>query len=169
MTQTTKNALEDLEIFFEKWRNWERRRDPPVDPTCGGVYLLAYCSTGKPPEVSSIDSLPVEVIYVGDAKDLNKRPLTGRHHRIERYRELFGSNMERLFVACAPLYETLCDDSHLKRAFSFYAEAMLVWKYTKLHGHPPAMHYKDKGEPPRWVSPVVSKLKSKVSRLERNQ
>ena len=105
------------------------------------------------------DALPKQVIYIGEAKDLNKRPLTGRHHRVERYRTLFGDKTNLLFVAFASLYVKGCDDYHIQRVASSYIEAMLVWNYTKRHGHPPVLHYKDTGEPPEWVEGAVSELK----------
>lgn len=42
--------------------------------------------------------------------------------------------------------------------FSSYAEAMLVWNYAKLHGHPPVLHWKDKGQVPEWVRNAVKEL-----------
>ena len=127
-------------------------------PTEGCTYF-ASCPTGVPPAIPSAKKLPQCVVYVGDAKDLNKRPLTGTHHRIKRYQELFDQELKSLFVSFAPIYQTGCQDSHVQRAFAFFAEAMLVWEYTKRHGHPPAMHYKDKGNAPDWADLVVTTLR----------
>jgi hypothetical protein len=153
------DCVEEPVITFQPWRRWKERSDSPVLPPCGGVYLFAHSNSGQPPQPPTLQSLPFEVVYVGDAKDLGKRPLTGRHHRIERYKELFGQSTDSLFVALAPLYETACADYRVKRILSFYIEATLAWNYTKRYCHPPAMHYKDKGAPPPWVGDVVNRLK----------
>jgi hypothetical protein len=125
------------------------------------VYLFAHCPSGHPPKIPRADRLPEEVVYVGDAKNLNARPLSGEHHRIKRYKKLFGKNTESLFITFAKLYETGCDDYAVQRIYSFHAEALLAWNYTKRHGHPPAMQYKEKGKTPGWVREVVKKLKAK--------
>jgi hypothetical protein len=67
---------------------------------------------------------------VGDAKDLSNRPLSGIHHKIGRFRRLFGDNgVSRLYVAIADMYETGCEDYVVKRTESAYIEAMLIWKF----------------------------------------
>jgi hypothetical protein len=123
------------------------------------VYLFAHCPSGRPPEIPLAEALPREVVYIGEAKDLNQRPLTGTHHRVDRYELLFGSGTDSLFVSFAPLYVTGCDDYHIQRMFSFYAEAKLVWEYTKRHNHPPVLHWKDKGVIPKWVEQAVMQLR----------
>ena|SRR2546425_12096052 len=147
------------DITFGPWTKWTDRGTSRTDTAHGGVYLFAYCPAVRPPAVPTVDQLPQEVVYVGDAKNLNRRPLSGVHHRLQRYEQLFGDPRKTLFVTVAPLYQTTCVEPHVERAFSFYTEAQLVWNYTDRHGHPPAMHYKDKGARPDWVVRAVKRLR----------
>ena len=151
--------IPETQVAFTPWRPWRTRSKPIISPSCGGVYLVAHCHSGKPPEIPTPDNLPVEVVYIGEAKDLNSRPLTGPHSKIQaRYPQLFGPKRDSLFVTYAPLYETGCKDYDVRRVFSSYVEAMLVWRYTERHGHPPALHYKEREEKPKWLDAVVRKL-----------
>jgi hypothetical protein len=149
----------EKDVVFGPWRRWAQRNTPSVVPACGGVYLLGYKWDAPPPHVTSTEDLPLEVVYVGDAKNLTNRPLTGRHHRVERYKQLFGST-DSLWVTVAPLYEVGYGDIHVNRAFSFYIEALLVWKYTDKHSHPPAMAIKEIDENAAYVDAVVRRVKA---------
>jgi hypothetical protein len=108
-----------------------------------------------------VGTLPRQVIYVGEAKDLNERPLTS-HPYAQRYAELFGDpRLLRLYVAVAPLYRT--DEEHdayrVERLFAAYWEAKLVWRYAEKHHHPPVLHFeKDKPEA-EWVARAVAAFK----------
>lgn len=116
----------------------------------------------QPPEP---DPPPFEVIYIGDAKDLNTRPIAG-HNRVERYVELFeDSALEQLYVTLSELYDTDCDDYAVQRMLSFHVEAMLVWRYARAHDHPPVLHYKDTPKARDWVDRVVAKHKARAARL----
>jgi len=146
-------------IRFGDWRRWDKRRMDSVGPSQGGVYLLAHCRSGSAPVTATVDSLPREVVYVGNTKDLDTRPGIGSHDGVKRYRQDIDSTDERLFVAFAPLYESLCEDYAMQRVYAEYAEAMLVWRFTEQHGHPPALHYGHKGHNREQVGAVIRALR----------
>ena len=82
-------------MSFGPWIRWNERKEVPAIKLSGGVYLLAYFNPAPPPISPHPDRLPHEVIYVGDAKNLNRRPLRGKHHRIgPRFLKLFGEAAE---------------------------------------------------------------------------
>ncbi len=158
-------STSDREIVFKPWRPFVGRSSPRVDPAWGGVYLWAYCASGEPPEIPTPDTLPFEVIYIGVAKDLNKRPLTGQHGAVEKFQNLFHRDSSSLIVSFAPLFPAGCADEHVERAFACHIEALLVWKYTDRHKHPPILHSKKKKGKPHsdWVMAALDKHLSVAS------
>lgn len=85
----------------------------------------------RPPARASGERLPREVVYVGVTKNLNARPIRGRHDGVSKYHEQIDSSDQRLFVAFAPLFDTNCVDYDLQRIYAEYVEALLVWKFTE--------------------------------------
>ena len=75
--------LDESDFPFEPWLKWEDRGRQPLDPSKGGLYLWGHFRNGPPSDPPLAEGLPVEVIYVGNAKDLRQRPLTG-HHKVQR-------------------------------------------------------------------------------------
>ena len=69
-------------IEFGHWVRWKYRKSAAGDQRKGGVYLFGYFVGDPPADVPKPDDLPYEVIYVGDAKNLTHRPLSGVHHKI---------------------------------------------------------------------------------------
>jgi hypothetical protein len=116
-----------------------------------GLYLWARFDRAPAPS-KPYPRLPEQVIYVGETKHLDARPLTGEHHRLVHYRETFRDDpgLERLYVSVCRVhrfqngYER--DDARVLyarlRVYTQYIEARLYWFYTKRWGHPPALHYK---------------------------
>ena len=72
-------------IEFGPWCPWKDRNTLHLPKARGGVYLLGHFIELPLSRRPSPDRLEYQVVYVGDAKDLNKRPLSGVHHKIERY------------------------------------------------------------------------------------
>jgi hypothetical protein len=155
-------STDEREIRFEPWRRFDGRSNPPISPPFGGVYLWADCASGTPPEIPTPDTLPFEVVYVGVAKDLNNRPLTGQHDAVKKYERLFNRDTSSLIVSFARLFPARCADEHVERAYACHVEALLVWKYTSRHGHPPVLHFKEKrNEPqPEWVQQALRRHNS---------
>jgi hypothetical protein len=157
-------------LRFQPWRNWNARSTPPFTGRFGGLYLLACYSSSPPQRPPTVTNVPREVIYVGDAKNLAERPLSRAHNGVERYIELTGDRGLRcLYVAVAPLYTTGCPDYELWRIFALYLESMLIWRYTKRHGRPPLMRYKDGGEGGDWVKPEAKRLRAEVQSRPRSR
>src|SRR5687768_10570167 len=95
---------------------WKHRNASPSDRPQGGVYMFGYFARDPSVEVPTPDDLLYEVIYIGDAKNLNKRPRSGVHHKISRYHRLFGDDsLERLHLSLCPFYETACTDYAIQR------------------------------------------------------
>jgi hypothetical protein len=149
-------------ISFDDWKPWKNRKRPSDASREGGVYLLAHCQSGSPPARASEGSLPREVVYVGVTKDLNSRPILGRHDGVSKYHKQIDRTDERLFVAFAPLFETDCDDYAQQRVYAQHVEALLVWRFTEQHGYPPALHYGHKGKFREQIAQVIAKLRSEI-------
>jgi len=138
---------------FCKWVPWNRRPDLlRRDGPWLGVYVWAHFR--RPPShlVKPYPNLPRQVIYVGEAKDIDRRPLTGAHHRLAHYRDTFPDdpNLDNLYVSVY-FVQRFRRGYSSKKARSLYArlrvytqwlEATLYWEYTKKWGRPPALHYK---------------------------
>jgi hypothetical protein len=143
----------DPEIMFVAWTRWA---DMPEIRELGGPWLGLYLwgRFNQPP--SAVDrpypDLPEEVIYVGETKHLDLRPLAGRHHRLAHYNETFpdDGNLTNLYVSVCRLehFPNGYDDDKVSaryrnmRVFTQYVEAKIYWEYTKKWGRPPMLHYK---------------------------
>lgn len=150
-------------IEFGHWVRWKDRKSVAGDQPKGGVYLFGYFVGDQPADVPKLDDLPYEVIYVGDAKNLTHRPLSGVHHKISRYRRLFeDGSLDRLYVSVAPLYDTACVDYAIQRTASTYVEAMLIWKFACQHGHPPVIAVKEGGEETDYLEAALKRLTKKA-------
>jgi hypothetical protein len=158
-----------LKLTFTPWTRWRDRLSLVTHPSQGGVYVFGLFRS-PPPGPPSADNLPLEVIYVGDARNLNHRPLTERHHKIvKRLPALFpGPALDSLFVSVCPLYVTPTDfrddlkaaqQYAVDRTRSFYIESWLAWKYADRYEHPPIMQVKDAEWNEGWIDKVVRKLK----------
>jgi hypothetical protein len=57
-----------------------------------GVYLWGRFQ--RPPSKNLIPypTVPAQVIYVGEAKSIDRRPLTGNHHRLVHYKDTFADD-----------------------------------------------------------------------------
>ena len=78
------------QIEFSPWIAWQNRstlrRD---DGPWLGMYLWGRFSAPPSSATRPFPHLPEQVIYVGETKDLDTRPLTGRHHRLSHYHDTF--------------------------------------------------------------------------------
>ncbi len=81
------------------------------------------------------------MIYVGETKHIDLRPLTGEHHRLAHYRDTFPDDdgLKLLYVTVGRVerfpdgYEGAEARSTYRRlrVFTQYIEAKIYWEYTK--------------------------------------
>jgi hypothetical protein len=132
------------------------------------VYVFGFFRS-PPPGPPTPENLPIEVIYVGDAKNLNSRPLREPHHKVvERFPALFPeTSLEQLYISICPLYDAPPDLLHdvvaakkyaIDRTRSFYIEHWLALRYAEQHGHPPIMQVKNAESNDPWIAECVRKL-----------
>lgn len=146
------NVIQSPEVKFSEWVPWsERSRLRQPDGPWLGLYLWARFDLGPPASTAPYPSLPEQVIYVGETKHLDLRPLTGEHHRLAHYRDTFRDDPALKYLvsvcrvkkfeggyhtpAAIEVYPTL-------RVYTQYVEAKLYWEYTQRWCRPPALHYK---------------------------
>ena len=148
-------------VRFGEWVTWNDRS--PLPARQGGLYLFGCFRSGRPGSAPNPSRPSPEVIYVGEAKNLNERPLK-QHPYVQRYADLFGDrSLDRLYVAVAPLYRTDVDHVvyRVARLHAAYWEAKLIWRYGEEHGHPPVLHFgKDTPDAP-WIAQEVAALKGR--------
>jgi hypothetical protein len=150
------SALVEPPIVFSPWTAWANRASlKRTDGPWVGLYIWGHFE-GAPPTGAPYPELPEELAYVGETKHLDKRPLSGPHHRTLHYRETFKDdpNLERLFLSVARVrafpggYTDHNVDEYLcLRVYTRHIEARIYWEYTKKWKKPPALHYKRPPEP----------------------
>jgi len=119
-----------------------------------GVYLWSHYPKGQVPTGRPYPELPTELIYVGEANDVNVRPLGAegkRHHRLTHYRTTFPGDkeLECLYVSIFHVTRFRPRDRvcHAFRAFTRHVEALVYWEYTRRFDQRPALDYKTGKEP----------------------
>lgn len=143
----------DPEVTFSAWTSWSHRpRLKRGDGPWLGLYLWGRFDREPGEAERPYPVLPREVIYVGETKHLDLRPLTGEHHRLAHYRDTFpdDSDLERLCVSVGRVERFPDgyggDEARAKyrslRVYTQYIEAKIYWEYTKRWNRPPALHYK---------------------------
>ena len=150
--------LTEPTITFSRWVRWRDRADlmkassdlMKASP-CMGIYVWAHFKGARSPDSRPYPDLPEELIYIGEANDLNVRPLTGSHHRLKHYCDQFPNdrNFSHLYVSVceAGAFRRSDPGCHALRAFTKYVEARLGWEYTRKFGRRPLLDYKkDKDE-----------------------
>lgn len=142
-------------IAFSPWVHWDDRPQLIDEQQFMGMYLWAHFHQ-KPDQtiVPSERALPEELIYVGETKNLNARPLRGLgHQRLEHYCDIFpgDSNFSYLYVSVfrVECYED-SDRCRGLRAYTRYVEDLIYWKYVEAHGRRAALDYKKK--PGHWTA-----------------
>jgi hypothetical protein len=148
----------DPGITFSEWFAWAdrpqfRRRDGPWL----GVYLWGRFDAPPPGTDRPFPELPSQVIYIGESKHLDIRPLSGDHHRLIHYCDTFSDDpdLRKLYLSISRVerfpdgYDTTEAKAHYGRlrVFTQFIEARLYWEYTKRWHSPPALHYKKKRAP----------------------
>ena len=141
--------LDHPAIKFSPWVPWQDRETLADGQQYMGVYLWAHFhrkpdSTLVPSELS----LPEELIYVGETKNLNARPLSGtRHHRLEHYDDTYPADRKYryLYVSVFPV-ERYQDNARCRaiRAYTRYVEDLIYWRYVEAYGTRAALDYKKK-------------------------
>jgi hypothetical protein len=164
---TALESCNESSLKFGRWISWQERRKHAREHASlrgrGGLYLLG-CFPDRRAEVEpTAGNLPSGVIYIGDAKDLNRRPLTGGHSELDAYRRLTGDNELRcLFVSIADFYPTNCDDYEHWRICSAYFESKLIWDYTRKHRRPPLLRFKNLGVVPPILQREADRLRAAI-------
>jgi hypothetical protein len=143
----------DPGVTFSAWAPWsDRRRLRRDDGPWLGLYLWGRFE--RPPDEADrpYPVLPRQVIYVGETKHIDLRPLTGDHHRLAHYRDTFPDDdgLKLLYITVGRVerfpdgYEGAEARSTYRRlrVFTQYIEAKIYWEYTKQWNCPPALHYK---------------------------
>jgi hypothetical protein len=105
--------------------------------------------------------MPVEVVYVGNTKNLNTRP-SDDHAGVRLYHKTIDQTNSRLFVTVAPLFVTGCKDYAVQRIYAEHIETLLVWKFTDQHGYPPVLHYGHKGHNAQEVAACIRALRGEM-------
>lgn len=107
----------------------------------------------QPPSPSDhpYPDLPKAVVYVGETKHLDERPLRGLHYRAEHYQQTFTDDLElrKLFLSVARVHafqggygRSKASDDRRLRVFTQYVGARIYWAYTKKWQQLPELHYK---------------------------
>ncbi len=136
--------LQTPSIEFTNWCPWDNRKHlREGESPCPGVYIWGRFDS--PPAGRPYPEIPREVIYVGETKDLNGRPLKGRHHRIKHYHGIYPDDpaLQRLYVSVFRVGVVGDPRRHCTRAFTRYVEDLIYWEYTRNYGHRPALDYKE--------------------------
>lgn len=144
-------VVEAAPIQFTEWVPWcgGRGRLKRPEPSIG-VYLWAHFAVPPAAAARPYPDLPKELIYVGETRNLNRRPLSGGHHRLDHYRDKFPDDwdLKSLYVSVFHIESVGRGRSHLLRAFTRYVEDMIYWQYVQRFGERAALDYKrGKGGP----------------------
>ena len=89
-------------LHFCSWVPWAARSSLLQDDGPWlGVYLWARFLRAPSPSAKPYPNLPRQVIYIGEAKNIDRRPLAGVHHRLVHYRDTFPDdpNLQMLYVS----------------------------------------------------------------------
>jgi hypothetical protein len=141
-------------IAFSNWVVWDKRKELEKDEwrRSLGVYLWAHFHEPPDAKVHPYPELPRELVYVGETKDLNMRPLQGNaHQRLVHYGDTFPRDRQSrrfLYVSVYHVQEYREDDERSKtlRAFTRYVEDKILWEYVQRYGKRAALDYKKKGD-----------------------
>jgi hypothetical protein len=146
---TSSHPFIDVErIQFSEWVPWLTGREGIRQPIQSlGVYAWAHFQSSPDPNARPYPIIPEELIYVGETKDLNRRPLSGgSHHRLQHYRTTFkdDSELRCLYVSVFHVepYVSGGGRSRLLRAFTRYLEDKIYWEYVQKFGKRAALDYK---------------------------
>jgi hypothetical protein len=141
------------EIRFSEWVPWAERSSlrRPDGPWLG-LYLWGHFGERPPKSRIPYPDLPEEMIYVGETKHLDFRPLSGKHHRLIHYCDTFEDDptFTRLFLSIYRIhhfkggYQTQEAQALYPRlrVYTQYLEARLYWEYTERWQQVPKLHYK---------------------------
>jgi hypothetical protein len=145
------NCTDISKAKFCEWVHWRDRSDLLRDDGPWlGVYLWGRFR--RPPSVKPYPPLPRQVIYIGEAKNIDRRPLSGEHHRLSHYRATFQDDphLQMLYasVCCVHRFGSGFASKKARtlysrlRVYTQWVEASLYWEHTRIWGRPPALHYK---------------------------
>jgi hypothetical protein len=135
-------------IQFTEWVAWSDRRRLVTPEPHLGVYVWGHFHGHPGPEIRPYPDLPSQLVYVGETKNLNIRPLgpiSHNHMGLERYAETYpkDADLRHLYVSvfrveCFKDGDPRC---RLLRAFTRYVEDRIYWEYTRAFGKRAALDY----------------------------
>ena len=112
-------------IDFSEWVSWSDRSSLlRSDGPWLGVYLWAHFKRPLSQPTKPYPNLPSQVIYVGETKDIDQRPLTREHHRIVHYRDTFPDDPDLV-----KLYLSVC---RVRRFGAGYSSKKAKGVYSRL-------------------------------------
>jgi len=140
-------------LQFCRWVPWTRRFSLLQDDGPWlGVYLWGRFRRDPSPSAKPYPNLPRQVIYIGETKNIDRRPLTGVHHRLVHYRDTFpdDQNLQMLYISICRVHRFAAGFDSKKarglysrlRVYTQWIEASLYWEYTKIYRRAPALLYK---------------------------
>jgi hypothetical protein len=136
------------DILFTEWVPWDERATLATRLPRPGVYAWAHFHNAPSRQDRPYPDVPPELIYVGETKNLNLRPLAARppHHRLKHYGEMYPVDKrerQKLFVSVFRVPPDLFGDPALRlvRAFTRFLEDQIYWEYARRHGRRAALDY----------------------------
>lgn len=127
------------DIEFSPWVPWQDRRTLQLnDQPSLGVYIWGHFHSTPTSKVEYPD-LPIELIYVGESKNLYTRLCSGSaHHRLTHYRATYplDSTLQHLYLAVFRIEPYVKGDQRCRalRAYTRYVEDRLYWEYVLKFG-----------------------------------
>jgi hypothetical protein len=140
-------------IAFSNWVPWTDRGSLKQSGASMGVYLWAHFHDTDQTRRAAYPDLPRHLVYVGEANDINDRPLGTagrRHHRLAHYRRMYRADPElkRLYISVFHIQPFERDPHcHAMRAYTRFIESRVQWEYTQRYGERPALDFKAGKEP----------------------
>ena len=130
---------------------WQDRRALQLnDQPSLGVYIWGHFHSTPTSKVEYPD-LPIELIYVGESKNLYTRLCSGSaHHRLTHYRATYplDSTLQHLYLAVFRIEPYVKGDQRCRalRAYTRYVEDRLYWEYVLKFGKKAALDYKARAD-----------------------
>jgi hypothetical protein len=140
-------------IEFSHWVPWKDRGSLKRSGASMGVYLWAHFHDTNQAQSPPYPNWPRDLVYVGEANDVNVRPLGTagqRHHRLTHYRRMYqaDSELRLLYISVFHILPFERDPHcHAMRAYTRFIESQVQWEYTQRHGERPALDFKTGKEP----------------------
>ena len=144
---TAATVIPDPVVEFSQWVPWRDRRSLRTGAPWMGVYLWARFETPPDAEAGRYPALPVQIIYVGEANDIEVRPLGSRRHdHVRKYVREFPDDpdLRLLYLSVGRVAPFRPSDPrcHALRAFTRCLEARIGWEYARQFAERPRLDRK---------------------------